>query len=316
MKPVIALSTSYLQNDFPNDGYSMLQEAANLGYEYVELGYSTELTSVEGIMKALGEGIVKVSSLHNFCPLPAFASGSLPNLFSPATRSKMESSQWVRHTKNTIEFAASVGADRFVSHMGALSFFFFPQDAALRSEIDSSGYENLKDSKKYPNILASFKSKATRLSKRQYPNILKNLKEISPLLKEKGIRLGMENRDGFAELPFDLTFEDILSEIEKELAGLVGSWHDVGHSKIKELAGIRTQVELAEKLAPSLIGWHIHDCTNQGKDHRAVGDGDIDFKTLSKFFDVEKHVFVVELSKRVSRQGAADSLKRVQDMMP
>ena len=40
-KPVISLSTSYLQSKFKGDGYAMLQEAAAMGFEYVELGHST-----------------------------------------------------------------------------------------------------------------------------------------------------------------------------------------------------------------------------------------------------------------------------------
>lgn len=35
-KPVISLSTSYLQRKFAGDGYAMLQEAADMGFEYVE----------------------------------------------------------------------------------------------------------------------------------------------------------------------------------------------------------------------------------------------------------------------------------------
>ena len=123
-KPVISLSTSYLQSKYANDGYAMLCRAAELGYEYVELGHSTTNVSMEGIIKAVEEGVVKVSSLHNFCPIPPFAKGATPNLFSPATKSKKESELWLRHTRNTLEFAGRFGAKAVVCHCGYLSYFF------------------------------------------------------------------------------------------------------------------------------------------------------------------------------------------------
>ena len=70
MKPVISLSTSYLQRSFGSDGYAMLEAAAALGYEYVEISHSTPISAVGGILKSVEDGVVKVSSTHNFCPLP------------------------------------------------------------------------------------------------------------------------------------------------------------------------------------------------------------------------------------------------------
>lgn len=48
MKPVISLSTSYLQRSFGSDGYAMLEAAAALGYEYVEISHSTPISAVGG----------------------------------------------------------------------------------------------------------------------------------------------------------------------------------------------------------------------------------------------------------------------------
>lgn len=307
---IISLSTCYLQEKFPNDGYAMLQEAANMGYEYVELGHSTPLSSVEGILKALEEGVVKVSSLHNFCPLPPFANGPSPNLYSPATKSKTESEQWARHTRTTIEFAHLFGAERVVAHSGALSFFFSPRDAKLKKAIEDTGRENILEDSKYKKVLNSFKKNALKLSLKQYPKILENLNFVQNLLKENEVLLCLENRDGYAELPFDCNMETLIESAPEN----VRSWHDVGHSKIKELAGIQTQIELAEKLAPTLAGWHLHDCDKDGHDHLGIGEGDIDFKALAKYFDPEKHVFTLELNSRVEMSSAKDSLKKVQDL--
>lgn len=307
---IISLSTCYLQDKFPDDGYAMLQEAADMGYEYVELGHSTPISSVDGIMKALDEGVVKISSLHNFCPLPPFAHGPSPNLYSPATKSKTESAQWLRHTRTTLEFAPRFGASRVVAHSGEISYFFFPRDKNIRNAIDEIGRENILEDSKYKKILSKFKADASRLSLKQYRRILENLKKTEDLLEENDTLLCLENRDGYAELPFDCNMERLFENAHKN----VKSWHDVGHSKIKELAGIQSQTELAEKLAPTLAGWHLHDCDKDGRDHLGIGEGDVNFKALAKYFNPKNHVFTIELNKRVERSSASDSLKKIQDL--
>ena len=175
-KPVISLSTSYLQTKYANDGYAMLCRAAELGYEYVELGHSTTNISMEGIIRAVEEGVVKVSSLHNFCPVPPFAKGAAPNLFSPATKNALESRQWQRHTKNTLEFAREFGARAVVCHCGELSYFFRRPDSKIAAVLEEKGYEGLDEAENYLKLVDKFKKKAAkRAEKRDYKNIAKNI---------------------------------------------------------------------------------------------------------------------------------------------
>ena len=88
----------------------MLTDMAALGFEYVELSHGIRITLVPGIMRAVEEGVVKVSSTHNFCPLPTGVVQAAPNLFEPSVKQHREHDQWLRHTKRTIDFAAQVKA--------------------------------------------------------------------------------------------------------------------------------------------------------------------------------------------------------------
>ena len=332
-KPVISLSTSYLQSKFKGDGYAMLQEAAAMGFEYVELGHSTTIQTVDGIVKAFEEGVVKASSVHNFCPIPPFASGASPNLFSPSTKSKIESGQWLRHTRNTLDFAGIFKAKAMVMHGGSLSYFFARPDAKLRAmlknredddaeEENKEGGENekneepapLSEDKKYLKLRDKFMERAKRRTeKSDYKNIVKNVSDIHELAVEKGVLIGIENRDGISELPLDWNIEKLF-EMTGELANVKG-WHDVGHSMRKEQMLLCKQLELIERTKDMLIGWHLHDCTDDGQDHVAIGKGVINFAEISKFFDKQKHIFTLELNYAVKREDAVDSRKRVEDML-
>ncbi len=312
--PVISLSTSYLQSKFGGDGYAMLARAAEMGFEYVELGHSTTATSMEGAIRAVEEGVVKISSLHNFCPVPPFVKGPAPNLFSPATASKRESEQWMRHTKTTLEFAEKFGAKAIVCHCGFLSYFFRRPDAALEKLINSIPGEDLLENPDYKKALPKFMAKAKRRAERSdYKNIAKNIGEISDFAKSGNVFIGIENRESPCELPLDWNFEALIDALKDTTQAR--TWHDVGHSMRKQLLGMGKQSDLIERTQDSIVGWHLHDCTKDGKDHVAIGKGCIDFNAIAKYFNSEKHIFTLELNRAVSEGDAEDSLKRVQDML-
>ena len=52
------------------NGREMLEEIRDLGFEYAELSHGIRLSLVPGIMDAVEAGVIKISTLHNFCPLP------------------------------------------------------------------------------------------------------------------------------------------------------------------------------------------------------------------------------------------------------
>ena len=56
---------------------------ADLGFEQVELGYGVRIVLVPGILKVVEEGMMKVGSPHNVCPLPIGVVQAAPNLFEP-----------------------------------------------------------------------------------------------------------------------------------------------------------------------------------------------------------------------------------------
>ncbi len=311
-KPVISLSTSYLQRRF-KDGYEMLCKAAEYGFEYVELGHSTPVTAMDGIKKALSEGIVKVSSLHNFCPVPGFARGPSPNLFSPSTRWKSESAQWVRHSKNTVAFAKDCNARAIVFHMGSLNYFFYDKAAALRTKADEIGFDKLKEDKSFQAARSRFLRSSKRKANRAYKHIADNIGAIADDFKDTDILMGIENREGVGELPMESSFVQML-ELAKPY-GFVRAWHDIGHSKIKELMGFCTQEDLIEKTLPLIAGWHLHDCDESGKDHQGIGKGCIDFKSLKRFFDAKRHLFILEINSSVPEGDVIDSRKFTEDML-
>ena len=312
VKPILALSTSWCSHRH-RDGYVMLREMADLGYEYVELSHGIRITLVPGILKAVEEGIVKISSTHNFCPLPTGVVQAAPNLFEPSVTEHREHDQWLRHTKRSIDFAAQVKAQVLVCHLGSVTFFWFDPARNIRNYLrDHHDAGRGGDDQAYQALLAK---SLTRLRKRMGPfweQTKASLNEIYDYASQKGIKLGLENREKFNELPLDADYADFI--MGQPPTAPIGYWHDTGHADIKEGMGLLNHRQHLAKNAPRLLGFHLHDVSATGSDHQGVGSGHIDFKMVSEFWRPE-HLLTLELSPRMTLDDVKISKARVEALM-
>ena len=102
------------------DGRAMLREIRDLGFEYAELSHGIRLSLVPGILDAVKAGEIKISTLHNFCPLPMGVAGPSPNLYEFSSDRDRDRQLAIKHTINTLEFAVRVGAPLVVLHFGSM----------------------------------------------------------------------------------------------------------------------------------------------------------------------------------------------------
>ncbi len=338
-KPIISLSTSCLRRI--QDGYELMQKAASLGFEYVELGHSTTVSQIDGILKAIDEGFIKASSVHNFCPVPPFAQPPAPNLFSPATNSDSESAQWRMHTLNTLNFADAARASRMVMHAGELFYFWLNPKFRIsllwndlikaKNELQNLEEESKEKpgteteterqmllkkierlQKKYDKLLEAFIKKSEKKSEKSHEKIFENTLSIHAEFAARNILIGIENRDGWNELPFDTLFSDFASKLNT--LSHARAWIDVGHAQIKALRGIINLQNFLETTHEKICGWHLHDTTQNGADHKALGAGITDFNLVKKYFNPQKQIFVLELNPSISSAEIVDSRKRLEDM--
>src|SRR5580704_3530568 len=111
----------------------MLREMGALGFDRVELSHGIRISLVPGILKAVEEGVIKVGSTHNFCPLPMGAFQAAPNFFQPSSSDPRERDQWERQTKRSIDFAAQVGATLLVCHLGSVRYLWLFPDRHMEA---------------------------------------------------------------------------------------------------------------------------------------------------------------------------------------
>ena len=291
----------------------MLVEARDLGFEYVELSHGTRIVLVEGILRALEEGVVKVSSTHNFCPLPMGINHAAPNLFEPSARQPQEHDQWLRHTKRSIDFTAKVGSGAMVTHLGSMQFFWSnPVRKIMRNLRQNEDIDPATD-EKHRKILEKACLKLRNRMPAFWQQVQDSLEEVRTHALENGVTLGCENREKFHELPVDADFPTFLAGLDKEGKSHCGYWHDTGHAELKADMGMINHREQLENNVDRLVGWHLHDVAD-GDDHHPIGHGQIDFDMVSSFWRPE-HRLTLELSLKTRSKHVAESRQRVLELI-
>lgn len=266
------------------DGRALLREVRELGFEYAELSHGTRISLMPGILEAVDAGEIKISSLHNFCPLPMGVNHSAPNLYKFSAESDREREQAVRHTLKTFEFAARVQAPLVVLHVGSVEMKDYSEklkELLARGEQGTPKYEKL-----CAELTARREAKKEKFVARTYDTLHK----ILPDAEARGLLLGIENREAVEEIPFESDFQFFLREFPSPS---VVYWHDTGHAQIKENLGFIRHAMHLESLADRLGGFHIHDVQPPARDHCAPGTGSVDFAALKPFVK-PKHIKVFE----------------------
>ena len=273
----------------------MLREIREMGFEYAELSHGIRISLLPGIFEAVDAGEIKISTLHNFCPLPMGINYAAPNIFKFTSDDRRERENAWRHTVKTLETAERVGAKLVVLHMGAIEMREYTEKLI---EMLGAGQ---KETPKYEKVCMEVIEKRESKKDRYVDLANEMLKRVAEEAARRGLMLGVENREALEEIPLETDFMFFFRDFP---GGTVRYWHDTGHAQIKHNLGFIDHVLHLESMAEQLAGFHIHDVQFPGRDHCAPGTGMIDFASLKPLVRPE-HIRVFEMSPGLS----ADEVK-------
>lgn len=282
----------------------MLREIRELGFEYVELSHGISLNLVPGIVDAVEAGEMRISSLHNFCPLPLGVTKPSPNLYQCSSPYRREAESCWKHTLKTLALAERVKAPAVVLHLGSVEMRHYTDKLialAERGEQHGEHYQRL-----------CMEADAKREAKKEgfLQRSIQFLERLVPEAEQRGVRLGIENRQSLEEIPFDNDFPELLARFQTPS---VVYWHDFGHAQIKENLGFISHRMHLERLNERLGGMHIHDVAFPGQDHLPPGTGTVDFAAMKPFVKPET-VKVFELSPRWGSEDVRRGVQHVRSL--
>jgi sugar phosphate isomerase/epimerase len=267
----------------------MLEEIRDLGFEFAELSHGIRISLIPGILQAVDEGLIRISSLHNFCPLPMGVTHAAPNIFKFTADNARERENALRHSIKTIETAERVKAPLVVLHMGSVEMKEYT-DKLLDMVKDGK-----KDTPKYQKLCEEMEERRAKLSEKPMQNAYEILRKLIAEAEPRGIKLGIENREAVEEILFENDYPFFLHEFQSPS---VVYWHDTGHAQIKENLGLINHRQHVQAMQRRLYGFHIHDVEFPGRDHRPPGSGTVKFEELKPFVKPE-HLKIFEFSPSV-----------------
>jgi sugar phosphate isomerase/epimerase len=282
------------------DGAAMIEEIIDLGFDTVELGHGTRLPLVEGILKMHEAGRIKVSSLHNFCPLPPEIPRALPDCYQFSAVHDGERDRAVRHSFKTIDFAKRLGAKFVVMHLGSVPIGDYTRALVKLAE------EGKHLSKEY--VALKLEAVQQREAKQVPPfmRMIECFRRVVDYAGERGIRLGVESRHSFEEIPSEREMLDVLARMNPDV---IGYWHDFGHVQVKHNIGFLDHFEWLKRVAPRLLGCHLHDTVWPGRDHMAPFMGGVEYQRLIPLLPKDT-LYVFEMSPRRTKEEITTSLAK------
>ncbi|MFH0764232.1 MAG: sugar phosphate isomerase/epimerase family protein [Candidatus Omnitrophota bacterium] len=268
---MFSLSTSW--NSFRHTGgIELVEEIRAIGFDTIELNFALTESVAKDILGLSQRSGIKVSSLHNICPLPPEIAQdeASPDFYSLASPDEEERKLAVDAARNTIRYARMFGAKAVVLHAGRIQIKDRTRElAALIGK---------------PEEFSKLKAEMIRErgEKRDgyLDNVIKSLARIVPYAKEMNVLLGIENRYYYREIPLIDELEVIFDNFK---VGEVSYWHDAGHAEVFDRLGITRHRDLLEKFSSRLIGVHLHDIIGAIDDHKPPGEGTFDFRILKPY---------------------------------
>ncbi len=278
------------------EGEPMLREIKRLGFNLIELGHGIRLSLMPGIQKLFDAGEVRFSSLHNFCPLPVEVMGASPDCYKFSAPYQHERERALKQTFQTIDFAERLGAPFIVLHLGEVRM------NPITDELIALAKEGKQLSREYVKRKVKAVQKREAAAAPYLARVKDCLKRIAEYAANKNVRLGVEGRRGYEEIPSERELPALLDEINSPKFGY---WHDMGHIQIKENLGFLDHAEWLRTIGSRALGCHLQDCIWPGQDHQPPFAGSVDFEKLVPLLPKDL-LYVWEMSPRKT----ADDIKR------
>jgi sugar phosphate isomerase/epimerase len=281
-------------------GDAMLREIkTKLGFDLIELDHGVRRSLMPGIQKIFDAGEIGLSSLHNFCPLPADAAATSPDCYKFSAASAEERERAVTQAFQTIDLAAQLRAPFLVLDLGQVNM------PPITDRLIAMAKTRRYLSREYVRMKISAVQEREKIAPECLERVKNCLHRVIEYAGSKGVRLGIESRRAYEEIPTERELAKLLDEMNSPH---LGYWHDFGHSQIKENLGFIDHAEWLRAVGPRAFGCHVQDCIWPARDGQPPFTGSVDFEKLVPLFPTNC-LFVWEMNANKTADAIRQSVQ-------
>ncbi len=241
-----------------------------LGFLCFELNHQVD----SAMLRGLDPLRYPIASVHEPCPAD-ISTGTLKDrnwLVSACDEDNRR--QGVRSVERSIDLARDLGASAVVVHLGRVDV-----DAELEANLSALFRAGLYDSPAYAELKARLIAARAAQAGANLDAARRSLAELAEYAARAGVRLGLENRYHYLDIPLPDEMELCLEGVDPEV---VGFWYDVGHAQTLDRLGFALHETWLQRFAGRMIGVHLHDVRG-AHDHLAAGLGEVDWSMVAAY---------------------------------
>ena len=265
----VALSTMWAIGNFPRLE-DFFRAAQKLGFPKFELNHQVNSAMLAGIdLKAY-----HFSSLHEPCPADISTENlkSLDWLISAIDENNRR--QGVAVIKRSVDLAKTLDVPVIVVHSGLV----YPNHS-LEGNLRRLFKAGLSHTREYLDIKNHLIDLRAKLAGPHLEAVKRSLLELIDYASLSGIRLGLENRYHYFDIPSLDEMEMLLGLAGADQLGFI---YDVGHAQALDRLGFFPHEAWLKHYSPRMLGVHLHDVIGID-DHYAPGLGEVDFKWIGTY---------------------------------
>ncbi|PKO13535.1 MAG: hypothetical protein CVU39_18605 [Chloroflexi bacterium HGW-Chloroflexi-10] len=264
-----AFSTMWAIKNFPALA-DFFESSRRLGFAAVELNHLVN----SAMLEHADMSVMPISSIHEPCPADISAEALKEKDYLISSTNEEFRIKGVHSIKRSIDIAKRFGASLIVIHAGHVQ----PQkhhENLLRSMI-AAGTDSTAEYKTIRDGMIKLRSE---LAVPHFESVKKSVRELLDYAIPLGIRLGIEVRYHFMEIPSPDELEILLNMATPEQIGFI---YDVGHAQTLDRLGFYPHQEWLDRFASRIIETHMHDVLGT-TDHLAPGMGEVDFDMVARY---------------------------------
>jgi len=294
----VSLSTMWAKGNFPSLG-DFFEAARQLGYSKIELNHQINSAMLVGSNLER----YQFSSVHEPCPADISVEMLKQRGWMVSSLDDECRRQGVRAIQRSIDLAFELSAPVVVVHAGNVH-----TDITLEKKLRALFEAGKNKTAEYQMIKEEVIKFRANLAESCLEAVKKSLTDLLAYAARFNIRLGLENRYHYLDIPILDEMEPLLDLAEPDRLGFV---YDVGHAQALDRLGFFPHEEWLNRYASRMIGAHLHD-VNGVNDHYAPGQGEIDFDWVAGYLPQEAFR-TCELQPAMTSEQVIDGLKVLAD---
>jgi FMN phosphatase YigB (HAD superfamily)/sugar phosphate isomerase/epimerase len=286
-----SLSTMWGMKKFSAFG-DFLLAAPRLGFAGVELNHQV----TPGMLAEIDLNCCRFTSIHEPCPAVISAHVLKKQDLLISSPDEERRREGVNSIKRSIDLARQLGSQAVVVHCGQIQ-----ADWTVERELCSLFDKGQVGSPEYLELKSRYEAQRAVLVDPYLVAVRKSLLELLDYAAPLGVRIGIENRFHYSDIPTQDEMEGILAMASPDQLGFI---YDVGHAQTQDRLGFYPHEGWLLRYANRMIGVHLHDVVGI-HDHRAPGLGEVDFRMVAAYLPGNAFRTIEVLSSNTPEQITA-----------